>query len=202
MLNRMNLFETHRSYLYNLNGIGSSLNNNKHIEATLFMVAKALLWKIKLLFEKKTMGEKWPVSQQPPPTIPPLAPPLFMLRQRTGPPSIPETGVEGQHGPLDIPYDNTPGCVMWGGGAWFLYEKDRKTDRMMRERWEVKSLRLGKTGRHRSWDQHAGHLFWNPFTRFMPWVVKSTLLPAVPEPPHIPSLTVFPFSTAALSGFS
>lgn len=62
MLNRMNLSETHPGenlgYLCTLKGIGSSLNNNKHIEATLFMVAKALLCKIKLLFEKKTMGEK------------------------------------------------------------------------------------------------------------------------------------------------
>lgn len=40
-------------YLYTLNSIGSSLNNNKHIEATLFTVAKALLCKIKLLFKKK-----------------------------------------------------------------------------------------------------------------------------------------------------
>lgn len=57
MLNRMNLSETHPGenlgYLCTLKGIGSSLNNNKHIEATLFMVAKALLCKIKLLFEKK-----------------------------------------------------------------------------------------------------------------------------------------------------
>ena len=70
MLNRMNLIENHPGenlgYFHALNGLWSSLNNNKHIEATLFMVAKALLCKIKLLFEKKTMGEKWPVSQQPP----------------------------------------------------------------------------------------------------------------------------------------
>lgn len=39
--------------------------------------------------------------------------PLFMLgRSERGPPYIPETGVIGQHGPLDISYDNTPGCVM------------------------------------------------------------------------------------------
>ena len=133
MFNRKNLFETGPGeilgYLSTLNDIGSSLNNNKHIEATLFMVAKALLCKIKLLFEKKTMGEKWPVSQQLPPTIPPLAPPLFMLRQRTGPPSIPETGVRGQRGPLDISYDNTPGCVMWGGGISIRErEKNRAND--------------------------------------------------------------------------
>lgn len=29
-----------------------------------------------------------------------------------GAPSIPETRAKGQHGPLDISYDNTPGCVM------------------------------------------------------------------------------------------
>lgn len=27
-------------------------------------------------------------------------------------PSIPETRAKGQHGPLDISYDNTSGCVM------------------------------------------------------------------------------------------
>lgn len=57
MLNRMNLLGSlpaeFLGYLYSLNTIRSSLNNNKHIEATLFMVAKALLCKIKLLFEKK-----------------------------------------------------------------------------------------------------------------------------------------------------
>lgn len=96
--------------------------------------------------KKKTMGEKWPVSQQPSPTIPPLAPPLFMLRQRMGPPSLPETGVKGQHGPLDISYDNTSGCVLrmcvcvcvWGGV--FLHEKDRAKHAEWWERWEVKSL--------------------------------------------------------------
>lgn len=46
-------YEENHGYLYALNGIGSSLNNNKHTEATLFMVAKASLCKIKLVFKKK-----------------------------------------------------------------------------------------------------------------------------------------------------
>lgn len=110
------------------------------------MAAKALLCKIKIDVwkkKKKTMGEKWPVSQQPSPTIPPLAPPLFMLRQRMRPPSLPETGVKGQHGPLDISYDNTSGCVLrvcvcvcLGGGipTWERQSKTRWTMREMRSK--------------------------------------------------------------------
>lgn len=109
------------------------------------MVAKALLCKIKLLFKKKkTKGEKWPVSQQPSATIPPLALPLFMLRQSTGPPSIPETGVKGQHGPLDISYDNSPGCVMWGvgwGGGEVISIQEKEKNRPNDES-EMRSKKL------------------------------------------------------------
>lgn len=95
------------------------------------------------------MGEKWPVSQQPPPTILPLAPSLFVLRQRTGPPSIPETEVKGQHGPLDISYDNTLGCVMWGRGGGGLrrcdfYMRERKKQTRWWERDENKKLAFRK----------------------------------------------------------
>lgn len=99
------------------------------------------------------MGEKWPVSQQPSATIPPLALPVFMLRQRTGPPSIPETRVKGQHGPLDISYDNTPGCVMWGRGlggggvvegkAFSRQEKEKNT---LNDEREMRSKKLGLEG--------------------------------------------------------
>lgn len=102
------------------------------------------------------MGEKWPVSQQRPPTILLLVLPLFMLRQRTGPPSIPQTRFKGQHGPLDISCDGTPGCVMWRRWGCDFYTRKREKQT---ERWEVESLHLGWTGRHRSRDQHAASIY-------------------------------------------
>lgn len=41
-------------------------------------------------------------------------------------PSIPETRAKGQHGPLDISYDNTSGCVMWGRVGVSMWEKQKK----------------------------------------------------------------------------
>lgn len=61
------------------------------------------------------MGEKWPVSQQPPANNAAAGPATLYAWPANGASSIQETRVKGHHGPLDISYDNTPGYVMWGG---------------------------------------------------------------------------------------
>lgn len=93
MLNRINLFKNHsvqnHSYLYALNGIGSSLNNNKHIEATLFMVAKTLLCKIKLVFEKKNNGWKMTCQSAAPSNNTTASPATLYVQGENGAPFYP-----------------------------------------------------------------------------------------------------------------
>lgn len=153
------------------------------------MVAKALLCKIKLLFKKKKQRVKNDLSVSSPLQQYRRWPCHSLCSGRVRGPLLSQrpglkVNMDLWTYPMIIP--RAVSCEGWGGvgGRWFLYKKKRKTDQMMRARWEVKSLHLGRTGRHRSRDQHAGHLFWNPFTRFMPWVVKSLL----PPPPYSDSL--------------
>lgn len=139
------------------------------------MVAKALLCKIKLLFKKKKQRVKNDLSVSSPLQQYRRWPCHSLCSGRVRGPLLSQrpglkVNMDLWTYPMIIP--RAVSCEGWGGvgGRW-------KTDQMMRARWEVKSLHLGRTGRHRSRDQHAGHLFWNPFTRFMPWVVKSLLPP-------------------------
>ena len=93
MFNRKNLFETGPGeilgYLSTLNDIGSSLNNNEHIEATLFMVAKALLCKIKLLFEKKNNGWKMTCQSAAPSNNTAAGPATLYAQAENGAPFYP-----------------------------------------------------------------------------------------------------------------
>lgn len=148
------------------------------------------------------MGEKWPVSQQPPPTIPPLAPPLFMLRQRTGPHSIPETGVGGQHGPLDISYDNTPGCVMWGGGGGISIQEREKNRANDESEMRSKKLAFRKDWKAQITRSSCRSSILKSIHTILALGCQVRTAPHHPQntPPTL-SLTVFPFSTAALSGF-
>lgn len=142
------------------------------------------------------MGEKWPVSQQPSATIPPLALPLFMLRQRTGPLLSQRPGLKVSMDlwtyPMIIP--QAVSCEEGWGVSIREKEKNRPNDE--REMRSKKLLHLGRTGRHRSQDQQV--ICFEIHSHDSCPGLSCPYCPPSPFP-NIPSLTVFLLSTTALS---